>query len=63
MNAFAWETFHAVLCRFGVDGQAVGQALGWFTADLTDEEKQDLWHRLSLLYDELVPRPAPPKAD
>jgi hypothetical protein len=57
-NAYAWSIFQQAYTRLAFDGNAFGEVVRRLTAHLSEDEFADLWGRMNILYDVLVPPPA-----
>lgn len=57
LNRRAWDAYHQVATRFGMDTHTIGLALARVAHDWTDEEFVDAWTRIAVIYDMLHPPP------
>lgn len=59
-NVSAWQLFQQISTRFVVDARLVGEAFRVLTNDWPTDAKADAFERLSVIYDVMNPRSAPP---
>jgi hypothetical protein len=56
-NTYAWSVFQQAYTRLAFDGYAFGEIVRRLTAHLDGDDFADLWCRMNILYDVLVPPP------
>ena len=60
-NRDAWALFRRLVIRLAGDLGAGGVVLARLTSEMSLSEFEDMWHRLSILYDAICPVPQPPQ--
>jgi hypothetical protein len=60
-NRAAWNLYRKVITRLSSDLAAGGVVLDRLTQDLTVDDFDAMWRRLTILYDAICPPPARPQ--
>lgn len=60
-NCYVWNLYRKTVVRLAADLHAGGAVLSRLTADLSQDDFDDVWRRLVMLYNTIDPPPEPAK--